>query len=262
MDSNNIRILFIEDSEDDVFMMVREIRKSGYDPIYKRVQTADDVLEKIKTEHWDIIISDYSLPGFNGLAALELVKMQKLEIPFFLVSGAIGEEIAVKAMKSGAADYIMKDSLSRLVPAMEREVKEFQAKKSRKFVEASLRESEEKYRGLIESGPCVFIILNKEAMIKFISQNAFEHFDIIPSNLNGSEIAEILAEDVDRQIVSSLLTESLDFENKTFERVIFLKNSKDEKISTLISMKNMINHATIKGILTTIRRLPSISRQN
>ena len=136
--------------------------------------------------------------------------MQKLDIPFFLVSGAIGEEIAVKAMKLGAADYIMKDALGRLVPAMEREVKEFQAKKSRKFVESSLRESEEKYRGLIESGPCVFIILNKEAMIKYISQNAFDHFDLNPGSLNGSEISEILSDEVDRKIVYSLITESMD----------------------------------------------------
>lgn len=122
--SNPLRILLVEDSEDDATLVIRAIRKGGYDVTFERVQTADAMNKTLQENKWDIIISDYRMPQFDAMQALHILKSTALEIPFIIVSGTIGEETAVTAMKAGAHDYIMKDNLPRLVPAIERELRE------------------------------------------------------------------------------------------------------------------------------------------
>lgn len=119
-----IRVLIIEDSEDDAALIMRELRRGGYNPHYQRVETRKDMIFTLQRHDWDIIISDYSLPRFNGLHALEEAKKHDPDIPFIIVSGNIGEETAVEAMRAGAHDYLMKDNLKRLLPAVERELRE------------------------------------------------------------------------------------------------------------------------------------------
>ena len=97
-----LRILIIEDVEDDALLVIRVLQKGGYDPAFERVETADAMGESLGRETWDIIISDYNMPHFSGPAALALYKEKGLDIPFIIVSGAIGEEVAVAAMISGA----------------------------------------------------------------------------------------------------------------------------------------------------------------
>ena len=141
-----LRALIIEDSEDDALLLVRMLQKVGYDPVYERVETADAMGESLERETWDVILSDYSLPHFSGSAALTLYKEKGLDIPFIIVSGTIGEEAAVTAMVSGAHDYVMKKNLPRLIPAIQRELKETELKKERKKAEEALRISEKRYR--------------------------------------------------------------------------------------------------------------------
>ncbi|MEQ8188539.1 MAG: response regulator [Candidatus Eremiobacterota bacterium] len=116
----SIDILLIEDSEDDAILLIMELKRAGLKPSYKRVDNRDELCKALE-QHWDIIISDYSMPHFNGLSALEILKEKAIDIPFIIVSGAIGEDIAVEAMRAGAHDYILKHNLKRLVPAIERE---------------------------------------------------------------------------------------------------------------------------------------------
>lgn len=118
--AKQLRLLIVEGSEDDAFFIKRELVRGGYDVTLRRVDTGAAFYAALEQEPWDLVISDYNLPGFDGLAALKAVKEQSFDIPFILASGAIGEEIAVDAMKLGAMDYIKKDNLSRLVPAVER----------------------------------------------------------------------------------------------------------------------------------------------
>ena len=120
----SLRLLIVEDSEDDALLMVRQIEKGGFSAHHQRVETAEELRSSLNTKEWDIIISDYSLPQFSGLAALKIFKEYDFDIPFILVSGTIGEGVAVKAMKAGANDYIMKDKLSLLTPSIERELRE------------------------------------------------------------------------------------------------------------------------------------------
>ncbi|MBI2949940.1 MAG: PAS domain S-box protein [Verrucomicrobia bacterium] len=114
----HLNVLIIEDSESDAGLLVRELRRSGYEVAARRVETEADMLTALQTAAWDVILSDYSMPHFSGLAALRLLKEQRLDIPFIFVSGTIGEDVAVEAMKEGAVDYLLKDRLARLDAAV------------------------------------------------------------------------------------------------------------------------------------------------
>lgn len=134
-----IRILLIEDSADDATLLLREIKRGGFDPQSLRVDTFEDTESALQTQNWDIIISDYSMPNFNGMEALQLAKESGKDLPFILISGTIGEEYAVRAMKAGASDYLMKDNLTRLIPAIERELKEAKNRNARKRAEETIQ---------------------------------------------------------------------------------------------------------------------------
>jgi len=130
-----LRVLLVEDSEDDALLLLRELRSGGFEPVHERVDTAKGLADALKNRKWDIVISDYSIPGFGGLEALKIFKKTRLDIPFIIVSGNIGEDIAVEAMKSGAQDYIMKGNLKKLVPAVERELREAESRRMRRAAE-------------------------------------------------------------------------------------------------------------------------------
>jgi PAS domain S-box-containing protein len=134
----------VEDSEDDSLLILRILQKSGYDPVYKRVETAEAMQAALREQSWEIILCDYNFPHFNGLKAIELLAETGIDIPLIIISGRIGEETAVAAMKAGAHDYVMKDNLSRLVPAIEREMKEA-------IVRRKKSEAEERYRHIVEN---------------------------------------------------------------------------------------------------------------
>lgn len=161
-----IRLLLIEDSEDDALLLQRKLRKSGYDLVsYRRVDTEAALRGSLENETWDVIITDYSMPSFDGLTALEIFKSYNLDLPFIIVSGTIGEAVAVAAMKAGAHDYVMKDNLARLGPAVERELKDAEARRAR-------REAEEQVRILsraVEQSPSVVVITDTNGAIEYVN---------------------------------------------------------------------------------------------
>jgi PAS domain S-box-containing protein len=117
-----INLLVVEDSENDAQLLIQELRRGGYAPTHRRVETAEDLIKALRQPDWDLVVSDYSMPSFNGSDALKLFTEQKQNIPFIFVSGTQGEDAAVRMMKAGASDYIVKGNLSRFVPAVEREI--------------------------------------------------------------------------------------------------------------------------------------------
>jgi signal transduction histidine kinase len=141
-----LRALIADDSENDVLLLLRVLRKAGYEPVYERVWTAPAMKAALQRQAWDIVISDYEMPNFGGFEALQLLKESGHDLPFILVSAVVSEETAVAAMKAGAHDYIMKRNLARLVPAIERELRDAQTRVARKAAETALRQSEEQLR--------------------------------------------------------------------------------------------------------------------
>jgi two-component system NtrC family sensor kinase len=146
--SEALRVLLVEDSEDDARLLMRRLEQEGYALVFERVEEAGAFSGQLEKKNWDMVLSDYALPAFTALDALRILKEKDLDLPFIVVSGAVGEETAVAAMKAGAHDYVMKDNLARLIPAIERELREAEERKMRRRAEESLRESERENRKL------------------------------------------------------------------------------------------------------------------
>ena len=150
--STPLRVLIIEDQEDDAALMLRELRKAQFDPEFERVETEQEMTAALEKGGWDLILSDHGLPRFNSLQALNMLHESGLDLPFIIVSGSIGEDLAVAAMKSGAHDYILKGNMARLGPAVERELREAEGRRARRKAEDQqqnlLRELEQAYTQL------------------------------------------------------------------------------------------------------------------
>jgi len=148
-----LAVLIVEDSESDSKLIARLLIKAGYAVSFEQVATAEQMRSALEKRIWDVVISDYSLPQFDGNAALELLKEKQLDIPFIVVTGNLGEESAVDMMKAGAHDYLMKDNLMRLVPAVARELVQAQDRRQRKQAEDALRESESFNQAILQNSP-------------------------------------------------------------------------------------------------------------
>ena len=149
--NRTLRVLIVEDSEDDALLLMRELERSGYEPAYKRVETAEALKTELERGGWDVILSDHTMPNFSSTEALALCMEMGLDLPFIIVSGTMGEDAAVAAMKAGAHDYFMKGRLTRLCSAIERELREAEVRRERRLVEKELlRAHEELQRAYAE----------------------------------------------------------------------------------------------------------------
>jgi signal transduction histidine kinase len=143
-----LRIVIIEDSEDDAILLLRALQQGGYEPASERVDTEEDLRAALNRGSWDLILSDYAMPNFSAQAALKIVKAYCLDIPFIIVSGAVGEDAAVAMMKAGAHDYLRKDNLARLIATIDRELRETQERQMRRQAEEQVHQYESELRSL------------------------------------------------------------------------------------------------------------------
>ncbi len=189
-----LRVLIVEDSEDDTFLTLRELRRGGYTLDSVRVDTQEAMQASLEQQHWDIVIADYTLPVFSAPAALKLLQNLKLDLPFIIVSGTIGEDVAVAAMKAGANDYIIKGNLTRLVPAVERELREAQERNKRQITEQALRDSEARYRLLFESNPHPMWVFDSQTLVFLaVNQAAIAHYGYSEAEFLQMKSTDILS---------------------------------------------------------------------
>ncbi len=172
-----LQVLLVEDDEDDAVLLARKLRRDGLQVEMTRVDSAKTMRGALERQPWDVILSDFTIPRFSGLAAFELLKGTGLDIPFIFVSGTVGEETAVKAMKLGASDYFIKGNLARLAPAIEREVRERDSRAARARAEQELRQAEARYGELFEAAPFPMFVVDSESL-GFLAANdeAVSHY--------------------------------------------------------------------------------------
>src|SRR5271169_3543139 len=149
--SKSLRLLQIEDSEIDADMTIRLLMQAGFDVFSRRVEDAEGLRHALEDPNWDVIVADYHLPGFDAPGALRILQEYGKDIPCIVISGMMGEDTAVEMMKSGAQDYMTKHNLTRLVPAVERELGEAAARRETKQAQEELRRSEERLALAVEA---------------------------------------------------------------------------------------------------------------
>ena len=163
--SKSLRVLIVEDSRFDAMVLLGELEKGGYIPEYELVDAPEAMHAALTGKLWDIVISDYVMPNFSGLDAIRLMQKSGLDIPIIIVSGKIGEDTAVEAMKAGAHDYLIKGNLARLIPAIERELSEADGRRKRKRAEAELKSTKEKLESFINNTSDAITITDLEGNI-------------------------------------------------------------------------------------------------
>jgi PAS domain S-box-containing protein/diguanylate cyclase (GGDEF)-like protein len=203
MSQAHLRVLLVEDCEEDALLLMRELRRTGYKLLLERVETAAAMQQQLVEQEWDMVISDYSLPKFSAPEALKLLQETGLDLPFIIVSGYIGEDAAVAAMKAGAHDYVMKDNLARLIPAVERELREAAVRRQNQMAEARRRESEQRFRALIENATDIVVILDKDGIFRYISPSQERIFGYKTEEVLGKKCLDyIYPEDVSLAIAT------------------------------------------------------------
>ncbi len=192
---SQLRVLIVEDSEFDARILVSLLRAGGCEVISRRVETAVAFTEALSEQPWDLVLADYNLPQFSAPEALKLLQEQGVDLPFVIISGGIGEDIAVAAMKAGAHDYLMKGNLTRLLPAIERELREAEVRLARRAAEHSLRESEARYRLLWETASDAVLLMDTDSRIYFANPATYPVFGYVPEELVGQNLAMLLPEE-------------------------------------------------------------------
>jgi PAS domain S-box-containing protein len=186
-----MKLLFVEDNVADVELTIRELRRFGFDPVHDRVTTLDDLVAAIRNEPWSAILCDYDLEGLDGLDVLDTIRRHDREVPILVVSGTVGEEHAVDLMRAGANDYIMKDRLHRLGPALERELRDVQLRQERRMLFDAFRRSEDRYRRIFEKAPVGVVTTTAEGKVMAVNERFATMLGYDREELGGRPMGEL-----------------------------------------------------------------------
>lgn len=197
-----LRVLLVEDSEDDAILLLRALKKSGYLPECLRVELASEFTAALANQTWDIVLSDYTMPEFSALQALELLQAQQQDLPFIVVSGVMGEESAVAIMKAGAHDYLLKDRLLRLGPAIERELREAEVRRSKREAEEALLRAYENLESQVQERTAQIKATNLQLRAEIEERERIESVLRQLAAIVESSLDAIISTDLDGTILS------------------------------------------------------------
>lgn len=192
----DLRVLIVEDSDDDTELLLRQFRKAGYtDIIWSRVDDAESMRTELCNRDWDLVISDFAMPRFNAFAAMDVLQNSDLDLPFIIVSGTIGEDRAVQAMRAGAHDYIIKDNLKRLLPAIERELREARMRAERRLADTAIAQlNADLFRfkdTLNQTLDCIFIFRADTLQFTYVNKGAQLHTGYCEAELLSMTVLDI-----------------------------------------------------------------------
>ena len=252
-----LRVLIVEDSESDAVILLRQLRRSGYAPHSVRVETAEEMAQSLDSHTWDVVIADYSLPRFSAAAALDVLHSKGQDLPFIILSGTIGEQSAVEAMRAGAHDYIMKGNAARLIPAIEREMREAQERANRRRAEQAVRDNERRFRSLIEHSSDITTVIDAEGTIVYESPSVERLLGHVPGDLIGSKIqARVHPEDVD-----ALMTAVFEKPEDGVPSVEFRLQTSDGSWRSLeATVNHLLENPDVRGIVLNCRDITARKR--
>jgi PAS domain S-box-containing protein len=167
-----IRLLLIEDSEDDAALLLRQLEREGFEPHVSRVETAEEMRLALAQQPWDVVVADHALPRFSAPAALDVLRQHTQDVPFLIVSGSIGEELAVSLIKRGAEDYLLKDRLARLGSAVKHALNQHALRVVARRAQRQLRQRERRFRALIEHNADGLVLFGLDGAILYASPSA------------------------------------------------------------------------------------------
>src|SRR2546423_5406032 len=170
-----LRVLLVEDSAPDALIIVRTLERGGFQVNWERVQSSEEMEAALEKYAWDLILADHAMPGFSAPEALDLLKQRHLDTPFIIVSGYINEDTAVEAMRAGAHDYVMKDRLARLLPAVERELREAEIRSANRESQEQLKRAHEELEGRVESRTAALKAANLKLQAMFEERRRLEN---------------------------------------------------------------------------------------
>jgi PAS domain S-box-containing protein len=194
-----LRCLLVEDSEDDAQLVLHRLRSGGFDPSFERVDNAEAMRAALERQPWDIVISDFRMPGFSGMDALTLVRARDDDLPFILLSGQMGEQLAVEAMRAGASDYLTKDHMQRLAPVVQRELQEAQVRRAHRQSEAALRSSSTRHAAILMSALDGYCLLDSQAYVlevnaAYARMSGYRIDELLTMNIADLEAGESAAD--------------------------------------------------------------------
>ena len=260
-----LRILLAEDSGDDVELLRRQLSRGGYAAELSRVEAPEAMREALDANAFDLVISDYNLPGFSGHEALQVLQASGQDLPFIVVSGTITQERAIQLMRAGANDFVMKDDLSRLVPIVDRELGEASHRRERRRAEEALRASELRYRELFENANDVVFTLDLEGRFTSLNRAGERVSGYTRDEAMSRRLTDLVAADSAEALRSRLAVSGAEADASTFDAILIGKD--DRPIPVEIAWRPIVRDEAVVGFegiardLTERRRLEDQLRQ-
>ncbi|HEY7546117.1 MAG TPA: PAS domain S-box protein, partial [Blastocatellia bacterium] len=248
--STPLRILIVGDSEDDALLILSALRQGGYEPSFTRVETAESFIHSTEVKCWDCIIADYDVPQFNVFASL--IRERGLDLPLIVVSGAVGEERAVEAMKAGAHDYVMKGNIARLVPAIEREMQETAIRRERNQAARALAESERRFRALVENSSDGVALVELDGAILYAGPSTKRILGYESADVVGRNVFDFIHPE-DIESTKSMFIEMIGEPTRTINGLLRLLHSDGSWRWIEHVSKNLVNESGVQAVVSNYR---------